>query len=71
MLTTLTLVLLKGKSMGGALAIIAPPIMTIIFIGWLFYLLLVKKAAKKQLGDILGGLMFISVWIAIYFVFIR
>ena len=56
--------------MGGALALIGPPILTIIFIGWLFYLLLVKKT-KKEISDILGGLMFISVWVAIYFVFIR
>jgi hypothetical protein len=57
--------------MAGGLAIFGPPIMTVLFIGWVLFHLIFKKDAKKYRNDILGGLMFISVWAVIYFVFIR
>jgi hypothetical protein len=55
----------------GGLAIFGPPIMTVLFIGWVLFHLIFKKDAKKYRNDILGGLMFISVWVVIYFVFIK
>ncbi|WCT11444.1 hypothetical protein [Mucilaginibacter jinjuensis] len=57
--------------MGAGLALLGPPIMTALFIGWILYHLIIKKDAKKYRNDILGGLMFISVWAVIYFVFIK
>lgn len=54
----------------GGLLVYGLAILTIVLIGWAFYTLLVKNT-RKQIIDILGGLMFISVWVAIYFVFTR
>jgi hypothetical protein len=57
--------------MGAGLAIFGPPVMVVLFSGWVLFHLLIKKDARKYRGDILGGLMFISVWAVIYFVFIK
>ena len=41
--------------------------LTIFFIGWILYRLIIKKDLKKNLNNLYLGLFFIGIWILFYF----
>jgi len=51
--------------------ILMVPIMAIIFIGWVFYITLIKKEFKKHKSEVFGGFCFIAVWLVLYVVLIH
>jgi hypothetical protein len=53
------------------MGLFAPPILTIVFSGWLLYRTLIKKDIKKYRNEVFGGFFFITVWIVIYTVLIN
>lgn len=42
------------------------PVMALLFIGWVLYRWLIKKDIKQHKGDVIGGFMFIAIWVVIY-----
>lgn len=45
--------------------------LTIVFVVYLLYLLLIKKDFKKLKAFLYPGLFFIAVWVAIYFLWLK
>lgn len=41
--------------------------LTIVFIGWILYRLLIKKDLSKNLNSLYLGLFFIGTWVLFYF----
>jgi len=47
------------------------PFLTIAFVGWVIYRLLIKKDLKKHQTELFGGVFFIGLWIVIYLFFVN
>lgn len=43
----------------------------VLFVLWILYRLLIKKDLKQNLNNLYAGLLFIGVWAAIYFLWIK
>jgi FtsH-binding integral membrane protein len=41
--------------------------LAIVFIGWIFYRLLIKKDLSENLNSLYLGLFFIAIWVLFYF----
>jgi hypothetical protein len=50
------------------MGVIGPPILAIIFIGWVLYRTLITKDIRKYKNEVFGGFFFIAVWVLIYVV---
>jgi hypothetical protein len=53
------------------MGIIAPSILSAIFLGWVLYRTLITKDIKNFRNEVFGGFFFIGVWIAIYTVLVN
>lgn len=53
----------------GTINLFIPPFLTLLFMGYILYLALVKKNLKAKMRTVvLPGMFFISVWAVMYFV---
>ena len=50
------------------MGVLGPPIMSVLFIGWILYRTLITKDIRKYKTEIFGGFFFIAVWAVIYIV---
>jgi len=48
-----------------------PILLFVVFVGWIFYRLLIKKDLKQQLNNLYIGLAFTIVWILIYYFMLK
>jgi hypothetical protein len=53
------------------MGIIAPGILSAIFLGWILYRSFVTKDIKKYKNEVFGGFFFIGIWIVIYTVLVN
>jgi high-affinity Fe2+/Pb2+ permease len=45
--------------------------LAIVFIGWIFYRLLIKKDLSENLNSLYLGLFFIAIWVLFYFLLLN
>lgn len=51
--------------------ILVPILLTVVFIGYILYLLIIKKDRTKLRAVLFPGLFFILIWIAFYYFLLR
>jgi len=51
--------------------VLVPILLTVVFIGYILYLLIIKKDRTKLRAVLFPGLFFILVWIAFYYFLLR
>ncbi|HMK05927.1 MAG TPA: hypothetical protein VK476_00245 [Flavobacterium sp.] len=46
--------------------VLTPIIFLILFLGWIFYRVFIKKDMKKHFNDLYAGLFFVGIWACVY-----